>query len=97
MHGLTTRSTGKRDIVAINCYHCPMKTPLIISALLVANIFLVTPVIAAPDCTCRNAGKDVPEGQSACLQTADGPKIATCARVLNNTSWKITKQSCPVG
>jgi hypothetical protein len=39
--------------------------------------------------------EDVPEGQTVCLKTAAGAKLARCERVLNNTSWKILDQDCP--
>ncbi|WP_421849096.1 hypothetical protein [Oricola sp.] len=51
---------------------------------------------AGEDCTCRGNGKDVAEGQTICLKTAAGPKLARCERVLNNTSWKILDTDCPL-
>ena len=29
------------------------------------------------------------------MQTPNGSKMATCSRVLNNTSWKFLEQACP--
>jgi hypothetical protein len=37
---------------------------------------------------CRYNGKCYAEGQSLCAQTAQGPRLATCGRELNNASWK---------
>ena len=48
-----------------------------------------------PDCTCRVEGRSVAVGATACLRTADGPKLAECGMVLNNTSWQITRRPCP--
>jgi hypothetical protein len=50
----------------------------------------------AAECTCRVQGRDVPLGQSACLQTPKGARIATCGMVLNNTSWQFTDTPCVV-
>jgi hypothetical protein len=52
---------------------------------------------AGENCTCRgNNGQDVPEGKTVCMKTASGMKMARCERVLNNTSWKMLEESCPV-
>jgi len=48
-----------------------------------------------PDCTCRVEGRSVAVGATACLRTADGPRLAECGMVLNNTSWQITRRPCP--
>lgn len=50
---------------------------------------------AASNCTCRGNGSDVPEGQTICLKTSAGAKLARCERVLNNTSWTILEEDCP--
>ena len=50
---------------------------------------------AGPNCTCRYKGADVALGQSVCMKTPDGLRMARCDRVLNNTSWKITDGPCP--
>jgi hypothetical protein len=52
--------------------------------------------IAAADCTCRSQGRDFELGQSTCLQTPKGARIATCGMVLNNTSWQFTNTPCVV-
>jgi hypothetical protein len=45
----------------------------------------VTP--AHSDCTCRALGRAFALGESACLITPAGPRLATCGMMLNNTSW----------
>ena len=45
-------------------------------------------------CTCRFKGKDVMLGESVCMKTPKGFVKARCSRMLNNTSWDITKQPC---
>ncbi|MCP4073899.1 MAG: hypothetical protein GY742_19565 [Hyphomicrobiales bacterium] len=74
-----------------------MKTLLFITVIGTAGLLFSIPASAGPNCTCRYKGKNVPEGQSTCIKTAKGYKIAKCSRVLNNTSWKFTKKECPVG
>jgi hypothetical protein len=54
------------------------------------------PSVADPDCTCRARGRDFTLGQSVCLATPKGARIATCAMVLNNTSWQFTETPCVV-
>jgi hypothetical protein len=49
------------------------------------------PSVADPECTCRAQGRDFTLGQSVCLATPKGARIATCAMVLNNTSWQFTE------
>jgi hypothetical protein len=46
-------------------------------------------------CTCRFKGGEVVEGETACIPTPNGMALALCARVLNNTSWKMLNQPCP--
>jgi len=41
-------------------------------------------------------GRDFTLGQSVCLATPTGARIATCAMVLNNTSWQFTETPCVV-
>jgi hypothetical protein len=48
------------------------------------------------DCYCRGpTGERSPVGESACLVTAEGPRIAECRMVLNNPSWRVTTRPCP--
>jgi hypothetical protein len=52
--------------------------------------------VASADCTCRSQGRDFELGQSTCLQTPKGARIATCGMVLNNTSWTFSDTPCVV-
>jgi hypothetical protein len=47
------------------------------------------------DCVCRAQGRTFAVGESVCLRTASGPRIALCGMVLNNTSWQMTERDCP--
>jgi hypothetical protein len=47
-------------------------------------------------CTCKYAGGDVKQGETACIKTSKGKSLARCEMVLNNTSWKVLDQPCDV-
>lgn len=47
-------------------------------------------------CTCRYKGQDYGLGESICLKGSDGLRMATCAMVLNNTSWELSNAPCPL-
>lgn len=64
--------------------------------LLVVAAVASTVTTAAADCTCRSQGRDFEVGESTCLQTPKGARIATCGMVLNNTSWTFTDTPCVV-
>ena len=51
---------------------------------------------AVADCTCRSQGRDYELGQTVCLPTAKGARMATCGMLLNNTSWQFTEMPCVV-
>lgn len=46
-------------------------------------------------CSCRHKGLDYNLGETICLKGPNGPRMATCSMVLNNTSWKFTEAPCP--
>ena len=72
------------------------RTPLLSAILALALLLPANASNAGENCTCRGNGQDVPEGQTICLKTASGSKLARCERVLNNTSWKILETDCPL-
>jgi hypothetical protein len=47
------------------------------------------------NCFCRAQGKTFAVGETACLRTGEGPRVAECGMVLNNTSWQFTGRACP--
>jgi hypothetical protein len=55
---------------------------------------ILSPMAALADCTCRALGRDFELGRSVCLSTSHGPRLATCAMVLNNTSWRLSETPC---
>ena len=47
------------------------------------------------ECACRAEGRTFSLGQTTCLRTSEGPRLAQCGMVLNNTSWRFTDRNCP--
>jgi hypothetical protein len=47
-------------------------------------------------CLCRYKGTSLPLGAEVCLTTVDGPRIARCDLLLNNTTWVPTATPCLV-
>jgi len=47
------------------------------------------------ECFCRAEGRIFAVGETACLRSAEGRRMAQCSMVLNNTSWQFTTQTCP--
>jgi hypothetical protein len=50
---------------------------------------------ANADCTCRGPGVIAHHGQTVCLKTPSGPRLARCEMVLNNSSWTFLAEACP--
>lgn len=48
-----------------------------------------------PPCTCRAAGRVFEMGETTCLDTPSGPRLAVCAMDQNVSSWRATANSCP--
>ena len=76
---------------ALGCAACPAG-----AGELAPSPALQTAQTHAPaECLCRAQGRMFSLGESACLRTAEGPRLAQCEMVLNNTSWRFTERSCP--
>ncbi|PSC02866.1 hypothetical protein SLNSH_21975 [Alsobacter soli] len=48
-----------------------------------------------PPCTCRAQGRTFEIGETACLRTPEGSRIARCVMVINVPSWQPTATPCP--
>ena len=48
-----------------------------------------------PLCFCWNGGRKIAEGSKSCIRTTQGPRVATCGRVVNMMSWEVTETACP--
>jgi len=70
-----------------------MQRPLPIS-LSAAALAALLNTSAQADCTCRAQGRNFEQGQAVCLATPNGPRIATCGMVLNNSSWELSQSPC---
>lgn len=84
-------STDSSELLANRLFRSELKFPL--SAALF--LFLTTGTFAGPDCTCRYQGSDFSIGENICLNGPNGPRMAVCTMVLNNTSWKTMETPCP--
>ncbi|PVE23035.1 hypothetical protein DC522_17600 [Microvirga sp. KLBC 81] len=47
------------------------------------------------DCYCRAQGRTFAPGETICLKTAEGPRLAQCRMEINVMSWSITSKPCP--
>ena len=47
-----------------------------------------------PDCTCQNYGRFIKAGQTACIRTNKGPKMARCVMRGNVTDWDFLDEKC---
>jgi hypothetical protein len=56
-----------------------------------AALLSMVGVAEAHDCSCKANGRDYEQGQVVCVLG----KLAECSMQLNNSSWKITSESCP--
>mgnify|MGYP006372481399 CR=1 FL=1 len=70
-----------------------MQRPLLILTF-AAAIYAVSGTAVQADCTCRAQGQVFELGQAVCLVTPNGPRIATCGMVLNNSSWEFSQTPC---
>jgi hypothetical protein len=66
-----------------------------LTVMLIASSLFSGMALAGPECTCRHSDGEVPEGQTACIKSPTGMKMARCESVLNNTSWKMLDAPCP--
>ena len=54
------------------------------------------PIPPQPPCTCRGSdGSSFQMGETICLRTAEGSRIARCVMVENNPSWLPSATPCP--
>ena len=47
------------------------------------------------DCYCRAQGRMFAPGESICLRTPQGARMAECQMVINVMSWGLTDRPCP--
>jgi len=64
-----------------------------------ALVFCTTVGVTRPaeaDCKCLYAGGIAKQGETACIKTASGPRLARCEMVLNNSSWTVLDRPCDI-
>ena len=49
-----------------------------------------------PNCRCRYDGRSFALETCVCIVTPQGTRRACCDKVLNNTSWTFTGETCPI-
>ncbi len=68
----------------------------VLAASSLAQEYKLPPLAGAPqECQCRAKGQMFDLGETVCIDTGYGPRLAICGMVLNNTAWKPTEQTCP--
>ena len=50
---------------------------------------------AAAECKCRARGVVAAEGQTLCIWTPEGTRLARCGKVSNVASWTFLEGPCP--
>jgi hypothetical protein len=58
-------------------------------------IALFVPTAAHADCTCRARGLVAEHGQTMCINTPSGYRLARCDKVSNIASWTFLDGACP--
>ena len=54
------------------------------------------PTGPSTNCTCRYQGNKYHLGETVCLRSPQGLRMAQCDMVLNNTSWNFTGTECTI-
>lgn len=61
-------------------------------ALMAMLLGFAAPAGAGPECKCRADGQQYSQGQILCLRG----KLQRCEMALNNSSWKVIADICPL-
>jgi len=56
--------------------------------------FTPGPPVTLPPCTCRASGKSWIVGETICLKTPSGERLAICTTDENVTTWRISPVPC---
>jgi hypothetical protein len=63
-------------------------------SIMILGLLVACATEAAADCTCRALGRSFELGQSLCLTTPNGPRMAVCDMQINVTSWRFSQTPC---
>lgn len=80
----------------VPCYAGVMRRILSFAAVLLVGALDMSAARAADGCTCRAQGRAFMLGDTACIATPAGPRLATCGMAANVTSWTFSGTSCVV-
>jgi len=50
--------------------------------------------VTRPECKCQNYGRFIMAGQTACIRTSKGPRMARCVMRGNVTDWDFLEEEC---
>jgi hypothetical protein len=61
-----------------------------------ALLLIAAPTNAAANCSCRAPGVTATHGQTLCIRTPEGARLARCEKVSNVSSWRFLNGPCPI-
>lgn len=70
-------------------------TAVVLGFLAATTLFAASADAQDHECTCRAPGRRVALGETICLMTPKGLRLARCEMDLNITSWTILETPCP--
>jgi hypothetical protein len=75
-----------------------MRSLFVLSALMIVTTGALADPVTKPghDCTCRAKDRRVHLGDTLCLDTAEGPRIAMCVMNQNLPFWSFSSEGCAV-
>jgi hypothetical protein len=69
---------------------------LVLSSLAASMVIGAAVQPASADCTCRARGVVAAHGETLCIRTPEGVRLARCEKVTNVASWRFLDGPCPV-
>ena len=66
-----------------------------IRAALVLSLAMIASSSAGATCKCRAPGVVASEGQTLCIRTPEGVRLARCGKISNVASWTFLQGECP--
>jgi hypothetical protein len=69
---------------------------LLIASVAAAALIGAATEPASADCTCRARGVIATHGETLCIRTPEGVRLARCEKVTNVASWRFLDGPCPI-
>jgi hypothetical protein len=82
-------------VLALALLGWPLATPSASAHDPAASVLPVQAGHNPAECYCRAQGRLFAQGESVCLRTAEGGRMAECRMETNVMSWGITERRCP--